>query len=134
MGRAEEIPAFTAVVPQAKIPKTPKYVGLPSFLWGNKTWDSTGGGVPFRYYDPELFYESFLHLENAYREDHQLLRRQALRTATADDYQQKIEASTTRWVAALRQRQVPMRLDVIEGKSGLVIDLRSEMDAPESLD
>jgi hypothetical protein len=127
MGRGEEIPAFTTVVPQAKIPKTPTYVGLPGLLWGNRTWDQSGGGVPFRYYDPELFYESFLHLENAYRQAHQLPQRQALRTSTADNYQQKIKASTTQWVSELQAEKVPMRLDTIEGKSGLVIDLRPEM-------
>lgn len=129
MGRGETTPAFTTIVPQAKIPETPKYVGLPHFLWGNRTWGATGQGVPFRYYDPELFYESFLHLENAYRQQQQLPRRQALRTATADDYQKKMKTSTYQWVSQLNDHQTPMRLDTIAGKSGLVIDLRSEMQA-----
>lgn len=136
MGRGETTPAFTTIVPQAKVPESPKYVGLPTFLWGNKTWDTTGKGVPFRYYDPELFYESFLHLENGYRQGNQLPQRHAIRTSTEDAYQQKMKASTQDWIAELNSRQTPMRLDVIEGKSGVVIDLRSEMQgfAPEISD
>lgn len=129
MGRGETTPAFTTIVPQAKVPQSPKYVGLPTFLWGNRTWAKTGEGVPFRYYDPELFYESFLHLENAYRQEHRLPQRQPLRTATEDNFQKKIKASTQQWVSELSHRQTPMRLDTIEGKSGLVIDLRPEMPA-----
>lgn len=132
MGRGEETPAFTTIVPQAKIPKEKKYVGLGHFLWGNRTWAKAGEpSSPFFYYDPELFYESFLHLENSYRQRHELPLRTAVRTSNLDDYQQKLKTQTTAWVQDLQQRQTAMRLDSIQGKSGLVIDLRSEMQAAE---
>lgn len=130
MGRSETLPDFTAVVPQAKVPAEPQYVGLPEFLWGNKTWARPGEpSAPFRYYDPELFYESFLHLENAYRAQQQLPLRQALRTSTMDNYQQTLKTRVNEWMGQLQNQGVPMHLSQIEDKSGLVIDLRPLMDS-----
>lgn len=130
MGRGEEVPAFTTIVPQAKIPTTPKYVGLGHFLWGNRTWAKAGEpSSPFFYYDPELFYESFLHLENGYRQAQNMPLRTAVRTSQLDAYQQKLKTQTHAWMQQLQTRQRAMRLDTIQGKSGLVIDLRSEMQA-----
>ena len=125
MGRADEIPTYTKLVPQANIPERNHHVSLTDFLFGDKQWAQAGEpSVPFRYYDPELFYESFLHLENAYRARRKLPLREATRTDNMDAYQRTMKTVTYDWFESQWQQQKNVRLDQIFDKTGVVIDLR----------
>lgn len=125
LGRNDTLPDFTAIVPQARIPKRKLNVGLNEFLFGNLTWaQKNEPSILFQYYDPELFYESFLHLENSYRQAQNLPLRQATRTASLDGFQQNLKTQTQQWMQTLQKQKIPMQLDQIAGTSGLVIDLR----------
>ncbi|MEZ0373187.1 MAG: hypothetical protein ACAI44_29110 [Candidatus Sericytochromatia bacterium] len=125
LGRNGEPPAHTAIVPQARIPQREHQIGLNEFLFGDQQWARPDEpGIRFQYYDPELFYESFLHLENDYRQAHGLPLRTATRTATLDAFQQKLKQTTDSWMQQLQQQKVPMQLAQILGDSGLIIDLR----------
>ncbi len=126
LGRFGEPPAHAAVFPKSRIPKRDLQVPLTDFLFGEQTWARAGeASVPFQYYDPELFYESFLHLENAYRQTHQLPLKTAVRTSQLDDFQQKLKAETDAWIKRLGAQNTPMELGEIAGFTGLIVDLRN---------
>lgn len=125
LGRNGEPPAYTVIVPQARIPQRQKTIGLDAFLFGNLSWASADQkSIRFQYYDPELFYESFRHLENAWRAAHDLPLASATRTPQLDRFQQKLKAETEAWMQRLQAQHTPMELDQIAGVSGMVIDLR----------
>lgn len=125
LGRNGAPPSHTVIVPQARIPGREKQIGLNEFLFGNLTWAKAGEkSIHFSYYDPELFYESFNHLENDYRQAHGLPLKTATRTPTLDEFQQKLKAKADAWMKELQAKKTPMELDEIAGTSGLVIDLR----------
>jgi len=127
MGRSDTPPPHSTIVPQAQIPERPLDVSLGSFLFGSLQWaERPEQAVHFKYYDPELFYESFLHIENAYRRERKMpLMRQATRTSSLDPFQTRIQASSQTWVRQLWEQKVPMRLEQIAGYSGLMLDLRA---------
>lgn len=127
MGRQAEPPPHSTIVPTAQIPEREAQVALGDFVLGDQRWAADPAreeSVHFKYYDPELFYESFLHLENSYRARQRLPLRAAVRTAAYDPFQQRLKDSTDSWMQGLLKANVPMQLDQIAGYSGLVIDLR----------
>lgn len=129
LGRSGEPPAFASVFPKSRIPQREQQVPLGDFLFGEQTWAKSGeAAIPFQYYDPELFYESFLHLENGYRKANNLPLKPAVRTSGLDDFQQKLKTQTDSWLQRLSQQKAPMELAEIAGYSGLIVDLRSVRD------
>ena len=135
MGRGPELPVYSTIVPKARIPERPLQVGLGDFLFGEQNWaGSDDKSISFRYYDPELFYESFLHLENAYRQQQGMPLKSAVRTAELDNFQIQLKQQTDTWMQQLQQQNTPIELGSILGYSGAVIDLRglnSESARPE---
>jgi len=124
MGRQPALPAHTKLVPQARIPEANKAVSLVDFLWGDVTWAQAGEpSVPFSYYDPELFYENFLHLENAHRQHIGLNTKAPVRTETYDEFQLPLKTASDNWIKALQQQGTPLKLGVIHQTSGLIVDL-----------
>lgn len=127
LGRQDKIPDHTLIVPNAKIPEHRLQVPLTDFLLGDLQWaQANEPAIDFQYYDPELFYESFLHLENQYRQQQGLTPKPAVRTAQLDRFQLALKSTIDSWMQNLKQRQTPMELDTIANQSGLIIDLRSE--------
>lgn len=127
LGHGAEVPAHAALVPASRVPERKLEVGLNEFLFGDKEWGKESDpGIMFQYFDPELFYESFLHLENAWRQPQGLPLRQAVRTEGLDRFQQKLKDETLSWMDDLRRHKAPMQLDSILGYTGMVIDVRNE--------
>lgn len=125
MGRREELPPVSTIVPAAQIPQRQHQVSLGDFIFGDKQWAKTDqNATHFRYYDPELFYESFLHLENSYRLSHNMSLKAPIRTAQYDPFQQRLKVASENWMKQLETRKSDMILDNIAGKSGLILDLR----------
>lgn len=133
MGYQAQTPPVTTVVPQAKIPRRAHSVSLGDFLFGEQSWASADDpdAVRFQYYDPELFYESFLHMENSYRKAQGIPVRPAVRTAQLDPFQKQLKQSTENWMQQLIRMDTPMRLSRIENYSGLIVDLRHEALLPD---
>lgn len=125
LGRNGEPPAHTAIVPAARIPDRKLEVPLTDFLFGDRQWAKENeASIRFEYYDPELFYESFLHLENGYRQTQGMPLKPAVRTASLDGFQQQLKTRMTQWMQTLQANKTPMQLDKIAGESGLIVDLR----------
>lgn len=125
LGRAETLPAHSSEVPQTRIPKRLKQVALTDILFGDKHWAQPGEpAIDFHYYDPELFYESFLHVENALRRQRFKPEKPARRTAQEDSFQQRLRLQVEHWLASVKKTGQPMYLDELMGVSGAVIDLR----------
>lgn len=126
LGRTAELPPVSSIVPNAKIPARQAEVPLGEFLWGDKQWTSQPSEphIRFQYYDPELFYESFLHLENVYRKAQQLPLRQPIRTAEYDSFQQALKQKSESWMQQVLAQQAPVELGKIAGYSGVIVDLR----------
>lgn len=138
MGRSEAPPEYSTEVPQSRIPKRLKQVSLADILFGDLRWAQPGEpAVDFFYYDPELFYESFLHLENALRKQRLKALKPARRTVTEDAFQQRLRLSMESWFESLKKAGHDMYLQEIAGVSGPVIDLRatanSGADSPSNL-
>lgn len=124
MGRQTALPAFTQLVPQARVPQANHSVSLTDFLWGEVSWARAGEpAVPFTYYDPELFYENFLHLENAHRQQLGLKLKPPVRTASYDEFQQPLKVASEAWMQQLQQAGTPLKLGMIHQTSGLMVDL-----------
>lgn len=127
MGRSDEVPAITTIVAKAGIPKRNKEVPLSEFLFGNLDWARPGEpAFTFRYYDPELFYESFQHMENMERQKEGLTLKNPTRTSHSDPFQLQIKTATEQWIQQLQDKNVPMQIDQIAGYSGLIVDLRAQ--------
>lgn len=125
MGRQPSPPAHTKLVPQARLPQDTRSVSLVDFLWGDVTWAQAGEpAVPFSYYDPELFYENFLHLENAHRQYLGLKTKPPIRTAEYDEFQKPLKNASDGWMKTLQAQGAPLKLGVIHQTSGLIVDLR----------
>jgi len=124
MGRQSTLPAFTKLVPQARVPQENRAVSLTGFLWGDISWARAGeASVTFSYYDPELFYENFLHLENAHRQQIGLKTKAPIRTESYDEFQLPLKNASDNWMKELMQKQTPLKLGVIHQTSGLIVDL-----------
>lgn len=125
LGRAQDPPHLTAVLPQARLPKENRNVAFSHFVFGKQTWAQAGEkGIPFAYYDPELFYESFIHIENALRQEQQLALKKAVRTPRLDLFQGRIQTVTQNWMGLLKLAEKPMQIEAVMGVSGAVIDLQ----------
>lgn len=125
MGRTKELPVKSIIVPQAKIPESYNTVKLTEFLLTEVTWADTGEAfVPFKYYDPELFYESFIHMENIYRSRQDMPTKPPTRTDVYDAFQTDNKKATEQWVRSLLDAQHGAEIQEIYGVSGLVLDLR----------
>jgi hypothetical protein len=124
MGRAASPPPFSAIMGTAQVPATPKHVDAVPFFFQQIAWAKLEEpGVPFVYYDPELFHESFMHLENAYRQTQGLPLRPALRTPDMDAFQSRLKASTEVWFDQLQAQGNPMALGHIHGVPGLIVSM-----------
>jgi hypothetical protein len=127
MGRQTTLPAVTKLVPQARIPQENRSISLADYLWGNVSWARPGeASIPFTYYDPELFYENFLHLENGYRQQLGLKLKPPVRTADYDEFQLPLKTASEAWIKQLLKKQTPLKLGVIHQTSGLIVDLSKE--------
>lgn len=126
LGRAQVLPSHTALVPAARVPERPLHVPLSDFLVGERNWASADEpAIRFEYYDPELFYESFLQLENHYRAHQNLPLKSHRRTAQEDVFQDRLSSATEAWMQQLDAAKTPMEMGKIAGYTGLVIDLRT---------
>jgi hypothetical protein len=127
LGRSSTVPGFSAVVPQARIPQRPLYVPLSEFLFGDARWATDNeAAIRFAYYDPELFYESFIALENYLRAVKWQKPKPDRRTAELDSFQSRLRVLLGDWVKYLRQQGRPMEVQEIRGVSGAVIDVSLE--------
>ncbi len=127
MGRSDDTPAVTTIVEKAGIPKRNKEVPLSDFLFGNLGWANPGEpAFTFRYYDPELFYESFRHMENVERQKEGLALKNPTRTSDYDIFQSQLKTTTEQWMQDMQNKKVPMQIDQIAGYSGLIVDLREQ--------
>jgi len=127
MGRQTKLPAHTKLVPNARLPQENRSVPLTEFLWGNVTWAQAGeSSIPFTYYDPELFYENFLHLENVYRKSLGLQPKPPIRTEGYDEFQLPLKNASEAWIEGLLKKGTAMKLGFIHQTSGLIVDLSHE--------
>ena len=125
MGHTDELPVFSTIVPKSQTPAKKQKVALMDFLTQDIPWASAGQpSYRFNYYDPELFYESFLHIENAFRKSQGMGLRVPTRTKTLDHYQTELKQATDSWMTAMLAGKHAMSLETLYGVSGLVVDLR----------
>ena len=100
-----------------------KKIPLSSFLFGNVAWAKENEEYKdFYYYDPELFYESMIHLENKYREFSGIRSKNPLRSKTYDSSQLKTRQISESWFNDLLSNNKRIKMDKIHNTTGLIIN------------
>ncbi|MEK7434631.1 MAG: hypothetical protein AABZ74_15970 [Cyanobacteriota bacterium] len=125
MGKMSSQIEGTRQLELAKSKKDEKFIPLTDFIFKDIKWaEENEGHKPFYYYDPELFYESLVHVENKYRESANIKEKNPIRTKNYDSTQEKTKKISNDWFNYLNRNSKYMKIDKIYSTTGLVIDLR----------
>ncbi len=123
MGKLDEGHPLTKLLEMAKNKDEIKKIPLSSFLFGNVAWAKENEEYKdFYYYDPELFYESMIHLENKYREFSGIRSKNPLRSKTYDSSQLKTRQISESWFNDLLSNNKRIKMDKIHNTTGLIIN------------
>lgn len=124
-GKLYEILPNTTISYKAESPEKEYKVPFTDFLFGNVQWAKEDEEYKdFYYYDPELFYESLVNMENYYREKIGLSLKKAYRNDKEDETQIRNREISQKWIKSLIRKGKRVKLDKIYSTSGLILDLR----------
>lgn len=84
----------------------------------------------FWFYDPELYHESVVNMENVYRQKANLAPKAVTRTRKLDPDQVRVKETSEKWLDSLLKRNVPVKLGSIHHTTGLIIDLTKATSGP----
>lgn len=124
MGKLTEQVEGTKALELAKNKNEEKYVSVTDFLFNDVQWAKDNEPhKDFYYYDPELFYESLVHLENKYRESSNMELKNPIRTTKYDEFQLKNKKASDFWYKSLTENIKHMKIAKIHETTGLIVDL-----------
>ncbi|MFN8672378.1 MAG: hypothetical protein U0457_09930 [Candidatus Sericytochromatia bacterium] len=125
MGKmSTEIPG-TRALEVAKNKEEEKYIPLTDFMFKDIQWAKDDEPhKDFYYYDPELFYESLVHIENKYRESANIPTKNPIRTKNYDETQLKTKKTSEDWYRSIVKNNSFIKIDKIHGTTGLIIELK----------
>lgn len=104
--------------------KEEKRVPVAELLLGKTSWASASEPhQDFAFYDPDLYFESVVNMENVYRGRVNMAPKSYARTAQPDPAQVKAKAVSTDWINGLLKNHVPVKMGKIHHTTGLIIDL-----------
>jgi hypothetical protein len=125
VGNLYEILPNTTISYKASSPNDEYKISFLDFIFGNVQWARDNEEYKdFYYYDPELFYESLVNMENYYRDIIGLKLKKAYRTDKEDETQIKNRLVSQEWIKKLLNKGNKIKLEKIYSTSGLVVDLR----------
>lgn len=101
-----------------------KKVSTFNILFNKVNWASESEPhKDFEFFDPELYYESMIEMENVVRKESNMELKPFSRTKELDASQKKVKEVSENWVKGLMSNNVPIKIATIHNTSGLVIDL-----------
>ncbi|MFN8576284.1 MAG: hypothetical protein U0354_05460 [Candidatus Sericytochromatia bacterium] len=113
----------TKALELAKTPQEEKKIPMNEFLVNNVSWAKDGDEYKdFYYYDPELFYESLVHLENYYRQSAGMKIKNPLRTKDYDEFQTNTKNISEEWMKNLLNTYKRVKIGKIHNTTGLIIE------------
>lgn len=77
----------------------------------------------FAFYDPDLYHESAVTMENVYRGRVEMPLKSFARTATPDPAQARARQVSADWIGGLLKNHVPVTIGKIHHTTGLIVDL-----------
>jgi hypothetical protein len=123
MGKLTEALPGTRPLEVAKTPAEIKKVPITDFLFKDIKWAQEGEPYKdFYYYDPELFYESLVHLENRYRKSAGMHLKNPVRTKEYDPAQLNTRKISEAWLDQLIEANKMVKMAKIYSTTGLIID------------
>lgn len=124
-GKLYETLPNTTIAYRAESPDKEYKVSFTDFLFGNVQWAKNNEEhKDFYYYDPELFYESVVNMENYYRDRIGLKLKKSYRSDFEDETQINNKLVSQKWIKELLNNGNRIKLDKIHSTSGLIIDLQ----------
>lgn len=125
MGKLKDIVPNTRPLDVAKTYQEEKKVSMTDFLFSNVSWAKENEEhKPFYYYDPELFYESLIHIENKYREKIGLKLKNPIRTKDYDQFQKNTKQVSESWIQKVFEDNKNIKMEKLLSSTGLVINLK----------
>lgn len=124
IGKLTEDPYLAKPLVKAKNKEEEKKIPVTEFLFGAESWAKDGEPYQdFYYYDPELFFESAVHLENYYRQKAGMELKNPIRTNSYDTAQQYTKKTSEEWLKKVMSGGKRVRIEKIYSTTGLIIDL-----------
>lgn len=103
-----------------------KKVPIKEFLFNNVEWANNNQQYKdFYYYDPELFYESLIHVENYYRQSAGMRLKNPVRTKSYDEFQLNSKNVSESWMRSVMNNYKKVKIEKIHNTTGLVIDFKN---------
>lgn len=100
-----------------------KKIPMKDFLFSDINWANEGQPYKdFYYYDPELFYESLVHIENFYRQSANMRLKNPLRTKNYDEFQTNTKTISENWIKNLMNDYKRVKIGKIHNTTGLIIE------------
>lgn len=124
MGRLEQAYPGTIPLELAKSSEDTHIVPITDFIFKDLKWaQGEEAYKDFYYYDPELFYESFVHIENVYRQNAGMSLKKPVRTNGYDSTQLQTRQISEEWITrVLNDPRNHVRLGKISSTTGLIVD------------
>jgi hypothetical protein len=123
MGKLQEGLPGTRPLEVAKTPQEVKKVPITDFIFKDIKWAQDGEAYKdFYYYDPELFYESLVHLENKYRASANMRLKNPVRTKEYDSTQLSTKKISENWLDQLISENKMVKMAKIYNTTGLIIE------------
>lgn len=123
VGKLSETLPNTRPLEVAKDKASEKLVPMSDFLFKKIEWAGENDEYKdFYYYDPELFYESLVDLENRYREHAGMVLKNPIRTKTFDETELHTKKISEEWMDKLLSDYKRVKMDKIYNTTGLVVE------------
>lgn len=123
MGKLSTPLEGTTPLELAKSKEEEKKVPMSEFILGDLSWAKDGEEYKdFNYYDPELFYESLVHMENTYRLSAGMRLKDPIRTKTYDQTQLNTKNISEKWLNDLLKDYKRIKIGKINSVTGLIIE------------
>jgi hypothetical protein len=123
MGKLSSPLVGTKALELAKSIEEEKKIPMKEFLFGDISWANDGEEYKdFFYYDPELFYESLVHIENYYRQSAGMNLKNPLRTKNYDEFQTNTKNISEKWIDNLMNDYKRVKIGKIHNTTGLIIE------------
>ncbi|MFN4149511.1 MAG: hypothetical protein ACK4IX_01075 [Candidatus Sericytochromatia bacterium] len=125
MGKLKDVIPNTRPLEAAKSYDEEKKVAMTDFLFSKVSWaEENEPHKPFYYYDPELFYESLIHIENKYREKIGIRSKNPIRTNFYDQYQKNTKKVSESWIEQVFEQNKSIKMEKLLSSTGLIINLK----------
>ncbi len=123
MGKLSSPLKGTTPLELAKTVEEEKKIPISEFLISDISWAKEGEKYKdFNYYDPELFYESLIHLENVYRVNAGMKIKNPIRTKDYDTAQINTKIISESWINDLMKKYKKVKIGKIHSTTGLIIE------------